>query len=598
MPTSQQTLDLLTLDLPGATGDSNSPSPVQSGGESPVRTTESYLPPTRRERQSHFANGGDRRCGMSQLSLGGGCEEAEMTRSAAALADLRHLVEARPKLPPLVLMPNDMPRLALDIVVVLATVLAGIFVPLGLTYLEPDKISSGVLGALLQVIDVVFALDVLANLRTGFATMDRVEVRPLYIAARYLRRGMVFDMLAVWPAALAPEGAERVIWTLKLLRLMRLVPLIAKLQKELRLQGLAGARIGIVVALLCHILSCAWRLTLRADSGELGARWTDEYVEDMYWVLMTMTTVGYGDIGPRGTKSRLYAVFAMLIAPIFSGTIVSALTHTTRSLFEDRTEELVAQVTVFMKDRRLPMEIQQRVQRNLRTHLQREHCKALDPKLFALLSPSMQKELSLALVSSTVLQFPLFRGAQHSFVAELAQAHSWIECLPGDLVAEEGQLVCELVFVILGRLAMQLPPELAFMSHFSSVGPTDSGDNGGKVEVEVEAGAWFGEESLFSQGAIRAATVVSVVDSELAVLNAGDYTRIVRKYPRLMDGMEDMADTIEASLAKGIDLHIEADKKDASGDVEMAAVKTLNFDEAADQKKNVENADADGGDIE
>lgn len=455
-----------------------------------------------------------------------------MTRSAAALADLRHLVEARPTVPRLVLLPSDPRRLAIDIVVVLATLLAGFLVPLSLTYLEPGAVSCGALGVLLKMIDCIFALDVIANLRTGFTTVDRLELRPRNIAARYFRCGLVPDVLSAWPAALAPVGAQHIVWCLKLLRLSRLMVLITKIHKELHWKALAPMRIALVVLLLCHILSCAWRLMLRIDGSERVDLWQDLYIEDAYWVLMTMTTVGYGDISPGGTTSRLFALVAMLIAPMFFGSIVSALTHITRSLFESRTEELVAEVTAFMRERRLPADIQQRVQRNLRNHLQREHSKALDPKLFALLSPSMQRDFSLALVSSTVLHFPLFRGAQHSFVAELAQAHSWVECCPGDVVAEEGQLVQEVVFVILGRLAMQSPPE--------------HGCEGCR-EVEIETGAWFGEESLFGEGCVRAGTIVAVADSELAVLRSRDYHRIVRKYPRLMEKHR----SIESALISG-----------------------------------------------
>lgn len=517
---TQQSIDLPVLDLPGSAG---SDSPAPSSNESPRH----HLP-----RRSSFPNGSQgRRGGPSQLSLGGGAAE-EMMRSAAALADLRHLVEARPAAPLFVLLPNDPRRLCLDVLVVLATLLAGFLVPLGITYLEPGAISEGALGRLVQMIECIFALDIFANLRTGFVNVDRLELRPRHIAVRYLRRGLVPDILSVWPAALMPHGGEHVLLGLKLSRLSRLMALIAKIQKETHWKALAPLRIVIVVFLLCHILSCAWRLMLRADGSERAERWQELYVEDAYWVLMTMTTVGYGDISPGGTTSRLFALLSMLIAPMFFGSIVSALTHITRGLFENRTEELVAEVTAFMRERRLPTDIQQRVQRNLRNHLQKEHSKALDPKLFALLSPSMQRDFSLALVSSTVLQFPLFRGAQHSFVAELAQAHSWVECLPGDVVAEEGQLVQEVVFVILGRLAMQSPPE--------------HGCEGSR-EVEIETGAWFGEESLFGEGCVRAGTIVAIVESELAVLRAREYHRIVRKYPRLMEKHR----SIESALISG-----------------------------------------------
>jgi len=498
---ASQAFDAPSVDLPGATG-----------SESPHASEHSEMPKREQSRGNHCA---------SSLSLGGGALQKDMIRSATALAGLQHLIAARPKAPILVLLPNDRARIVLDAVVVLTTVLAGILIPFGLTYLESGPICCGAFSAVLHAINCVFALDIVANFRTSFVDVDGLELRPRYIFFGYLRRGFVLDLLTAWPVALAPGRAERTVWALKLLRLSRVVPLIAKLQKELNFKALAWLRIGIVVALLCHVLSCAWRLSLRADGSEDDSSWPDLYVEDAYWVLMTMTTVGYGDISPQGTKSRLYALLAMVISPIFFGAIVSALTHTTRSLFDDRTEEIITEVTTFMEARRLPMDVQQRVQRNLRNYLQKEHSKAMDPKFFALLSPSMQRELSLALVSSTVLQFPLFRGAQHSFVAEIAQAHTLVECLAGDVVAEEGQLVQELVFVMLGRLTMQLPPL--------------EGSCDRTREFEIETGAWFGEGSLFGQGCVRDGTIVAILDSELAVLKSREYIRVVRKFPRLME---------------------------------------------------------------
>merc|ERR1712139_208971 len=100
------------------------------------------------------------------------------------------------------------------------------------------------------------------------------------------------------------------------------------------------------------------------------------------------------------------------------------MTHITKNFFNNRIEERIAEATAFMKRRGLAPEIQRRVQDHLRYHLEREHHKALSPELFALLSPSMQRGFTLALLRGTVLQFPLFRGALHSFVSDLAQVHT------------------------------------------------------------------------------------------------------------------------------------------------------------------------------
>merc|ERR1719230_1371110 len=95
-------------------------------------------------------------------------------------------------------------------------------------------------------------------------------------------------------------------------------------------------------------------------------------------------------------------------------------------------------LTHFMNRRCVAKDLQRRVRDNLRTHIVFSEGLTMAPHLLANLSPAMQRELCLSILSDTVLHFPLFRNAQRSFVAELAQVHYWEQVLSGDLVTDEG----------------------------------------------------------------------------------------------------------------------------------------------------------------
>jgi len=472
-----------------------------------------------------------------------------------------------------VLQPNGWTRQVWDVLVMLVTIVTGVLVPIELAYVGEPSLEKP--GIILHAFDVVWILDVVLNFRTGFFSQrGSIVMSPSAIASRYMRNWLVPDVLAAWPFWLSPPGsfASWVLPLLKLLRLLRLGELCSRFQKKLHHISLFPLRVALVVLFSSHIMSCAWRVAQRVDGGAGGAgaeakvggnQWA-LYVQDTYWVLMTVTTVGYGDIYPETTGSRLYAILVMLVGPILSGTIVSGLTHATKGLFEDKVESRVAEATRFMNRRHVPHGLQHRVAHNLRHHLRQElH---LDPELFAILSPAVQRELSLTLLSDTVLRFPLFAGTQHGFIAELAQSHSWVQCLPGDIVVEEGQLMQEMFFLIQGRLLVhrRITEEGKGLTDFASMSAgmaardstghsekdTDDVTCSGVAphatlncpapqvaepykEYEVETGAWFGEASLFDEGCVHTATVAAAVESELAILPAREYRRIAEKFPRL-----------------------------------------------------------------
>merc|ERR1712066_1162573 len=54
-------------------------------------------------------------------------------------------------------------------------------------------------------------------------------------------------------------------------------------------------------------------------------------------------------------------------------------------------------------------------------------------------------------------------------------------------------------------------------------------------EIELETGAWFGEKCLFEEERIRTATGIAAMESELAVLQASEYHRIITKFPPLLE---------------------------------------------------------------
>jgi CRP-like cAMP-binding protein len=484
-------------------------------------------------------------------------------------------------------------------VLICLTAIIGIIVPIGFVYLSRDDGWNTGFATIFTIADVWFLMDIVVNFRTAIATGAYPVADPAIIARRYAKSWMVFDILSAWPVLTAPAGSNFrwAVCALKLLRCLKLHVLFRGLRKVYRTNVLPLGEVALFVVLLSHILACVWRAVQRYEENYVEdprAAWWHLYIADLYWVQMTMTTVGYGDIYPTGAFARAYCILAMLVASMLFGATISFLTNASKSLFDDEAENRVADAIRFMRRRNVPEELQRRVQHNLRHRLkQDQHTNQQD--LLKLLSPAVQRDLSLSLLNQTFLQFPLFMGAQHSFMAEIAQEHMWVQCLPGDVLGEQGQVVQEMVFLTRGQLMarymkgnrdqhLDLPSSQVAVHETESGGvqristatedsesPSES-DSADDIDVDrasavvepmamfmkveheaiMESGAWFGESCLFDLKHVRAATIVAATESEVAVLPGHAYMAITGKYPKLLQQHR----AIEAQLRDGtLDIH-------------------------------------------
>lgn len=150
---------------------------------------------------------------------------------------------------------------------------------------------------------------------------------------RYMRWGWV-DLLASIPA-IEPLRALRLIRILKIIRIMRSYRAIWALTRVLMARKAASAfQIALGVALLT--LAFASIAVLTAEAGAPGG--TIHSPEDaLWWAVVTMTTVGYGDTYPVTWEGRVVAVGLMVVGVGLFGTFTGYVA----SLFveEDEAEE-------------------------------------------------------------------------------------------------------------------------------------------------------------------------------------------------------------------------------------------------------------------
>lgn len=210
------------------------------------------------------------------------------------------------------------------------------------------------------LIDVFFFFDILIIFNTAYYDDEfRIVEDRFKIAKSYAMSWFLIDFLSIFPldrilislenvndlARLARLGRMyKLIKMLKLLRVLKIVrdrSRILKYLNDFLKIGLGFERIFfflIIYMILLHVMTCvfviAGQLRDVVDETKEMPSWIDEsidsgtsgtYLDAMYFAMMTVTTVGYGDLGGENTLEFGISILCVVFGAISFSFAQSAL---------------------------------------------------------------------------------------------------------------------------------------------------------------------------------------------------------------------------------------------------------------------------------
>ncbi|MDI2594599.1 ion transporter [Pseudomonas sp. N3-W] len=163
--------------------------------------------------------------------------------------------------------------------------------------------------------------DVLAYIEWGFTVIFLGEyILRLYCSPRPLRYAFSFyglvDLLAIVPGILALYYSDaqylliiRIIRMLRIFRVLKLSPYLK--QAHYLLDALRGSKQKILVFLLgvCTLVTVFGTLMYVVEGPEHGFT---SIPKGIYWAIVTLTTVGYGDIVPKTVLGQIISSMVMI----------------------------------------------------------------------------------------------------------------------------------------------------------------------------------------------------------------------------------------------------------------------------------------------
>jgi voltage-gated potassium channel len=166
-------------------------------------------------------------------------------------------------------------------------------------------------------------------------------------ATRYARSFFgVIDALAIVPGLLAmllpalfpyhTLGILRILRVLRILRTLRLVRFVLPTKRRAQMardmaSGIALFNIEIFLFAFVSVAVIAGSLMYAVESALPGTAF-GSIPDGMWWAVVTMTTVGYGDLVPITATGKVIASFTMLSGLVFLALLVAVMGRTMQTI--------------------------------------------------------------------------------------------------------------------------------------------------------------------------------------------------------------------------------------------------------------------------
>ncbi|XWS11574.1 hypothetical protein CRYUN_Cryun37aG0009900 [Craigia yunnanensis] len=335
----------------------------------------------------------------------------------------------------------------------------------------------------LFILDIAGQLAFLVDIILHFflAYRDSQTYRMVYkrtsIAIRYLKSSFIIDLLGCMPwdiiykACGRKEEVRYLLW-IRLYRVHKVTNFFQKMEKDIRINYLFTRIIKLIfVELYCtHTAACifyylattlppekeryTWIGSLKlGDYSYAHFREIDlwkRYTTSMYFAIVTMATVGYGDIHAVNMREMIfimiYVSFDMILSAYLIGNMTALIVKGSKT---EKFRDKMADVIKYINRNRLERDIRNQIKGHLRLQYESRYT---ETAVLQDIPISIRAKISQSLYKTYVENVSLFKGCSSEFINQIVIKLHEEFFLPGEVIMEQGNVVDQLYFVCHGVL--------------------------------------------------------------------------------------------------------------------------------------------------
>ncbi|KAL5545186.1 hypothetical protein UlMin_008970, partial [Ulmus minor] len=297
------------------------------------------------------------------------------------------------------------------------------------------------------------------------------------IAIRYLKSRFTIDLLgclpwdAIYKASGRKEPVRYLLW-IRLSRACRVTEFFEKLEKDIRINYLFTRITKLfVVELYCtHTAACIfYYLATTVPPAKEGYTWIGSlkmgdysyshfrdidlwkrYITSLYFAIVTMATVGYGEIHAVNVREMIfimiYVSLDMILGAYLLGNIAALIVKGSNTeKFRDKMADLIK----YMNRNKIDKHISKKIKDHLRLQFDHSYTEASGLNDIPV---SIRTKILQNLYETYIKEVPLFKQCSVGFVKQIAINVHEEFFLPGEVIIEQGSVTDQLYIVCHGAL--------------------------------------------------------------------------------------------------------------------------------------------------
>ncbi|KAL4510184.1 hypothetical protein ABPG72_010377 [Tetrahymena utriculariae] len=462
-----------------------------------------------------------------------------------------------------VLDPNSLIKIVWDIFILAITSLYFILIPIYMTFISFR--SQSFYQKLIILLPIIVLIDFLFKFNTGFYDKGKMIVKRSQIIKRCLERYFVKNVFIVLCYSIYIYQLMNslsfsryldllllsLIWKIKsyLYTLSKLeeISFFTKKQKNI----ITLIKLIFTLMMIAHILSCLWifladflqqrniQTWLKNQEVNVTA-WHQIYINSYYFTVVTMVTVGYGDVIPISQEEKVVSILFMLFLCGIFGYSMNTVGSILQSLNEDQAQirQNMSIINQFMNRTKVSKKTQNAVREYLEYYWseQREKNHKQEEQIFEILPENLRQNLLMEGKGIVLKQTAIFRdNFSDAFKQKIIPLIKERHYIPEQMICTQGeQDDCDIYFIEKGSVNILLDNIQAYEGIYSNT----------KQVITLSAGQSFGEISFFT-GQPRTACVKSREFTTVQIINRQELLNELHNFQKDYEQFCNIKDNIQ-----------------------------------------------------